>query len=200
MTPPRPDPDRPTADPDRRIVRETQAWVRHAVVGLNLCPFAKAPMVKDQIRYVVCDAGNETGLLAALETELATLAETDLEQVETTLLIHPNLFADDFLAFNDFLDAAEAAVEALGHGGVFQIASFHPHYQFAGTAPDELGNATNRSPYPTLQLLRESSVARAIDDFSEAEAIFEANVRRIEALGTEGWAALRARCRADATE
>jgi len=171
-------------------VQRTRAWVEHAVVGLNLCPFAKAPMVKGQVRYVVCETDDPRELLDELCAQMNALVAADPSEVETTLLIHPNVLGD-FIEFNDFLDAADAALVDLGLDGVLQIASFHPHYQFDGTEPDDVGNASNRSPYPTLHLLREASVDRAVQAFPEAEAIFENNLRTLEALGAEGWAALQ---------
>jgi uncharacterized protein len=178
-------------------ILETQAWVRHAVVGLNLCPFAKAPLAKAQIRYVLSPAADTDALLEQLVAELHTLAAADPEITETTLLIHPGVLAD-FLDFNDFLARAERALEDAGLAGTLQLASFHPRFQFAGTHADDVGNATNRSPYPTLHLLREASIDRAVAAFPAAEAIFEANIRTFEALGAAGWAALQARCKAEA--
>ena len=174
------------------VIAATRAWVRHAVVGLNLCPFAKAPLAKDQIRWVCSDAADAETLLEQLIDELRLLTDSDPESLETTLLIHPQVLTD-FLDYNDFLDQADAALDALGLSGTVQIASFHPQYQFAGTAPADLGNATNRSPYPTLHLLREASVERAVAALPQAEAIFEANQRTLEALGADGWATLQAR-------
>ena len=182
---------------DRRVIAETRAWLQRAVVGLNLCPFAKAPLVKDQIRFVVCASADPRVLLEVLCAQMSELVATDPAIVETTLMIHPNALLD-FAEFNDFLDAADAALEDRGLVGVLQVASFHPHYRFAGTEADDLGNATNRSPYPTLHLLREASVERAVSTFPEAEAIFENNLATLEALGAEGWAQLQAQCRADA--
>ena len=178
---------------------ETQAWVRRAVVGLNLCPFAKAPLAKAQIRYVLSAAVDTDALLAQLRAELHALAGADPQRIETTLLIHPGVLAD-FLDFNDFLDLANAALEEAGLAGTIQLASFHPRYQFAGTHIDDVSNATNRAPYPTLHLLREESITRAVAAFPAAEAIFEANIRTLEALGAEGWATLQARCRADVAD
>jgi uncharacterized protein len=177
--------------PDLAIA-QTRAWVEQAVVGLNLCPFAKAPFTKGQIRWVCSDAGDAQALLAQLMDELRLLAAADPQAVETTLLIHPNVLTD-FVQYNDFLDVADAALDALGLAGTIQIASFHPQYQFAGSAPDDLGNATNRSPHPTLHLLREASVDRAVAAFPDAAAIFETNQRTLEALGAAGWATLQAR-------
>lgn len=180
-----------TAPPERAIA-ETRAWLEHAVVGLNLCPFAKAPLVKGQVRFVVCESDDPRVLLDLLCVQMQELAAADPAEVETTLLIHPNaLLAFD--EFNDFLDAADAALDDLGFAGVLQIATFHPHYQFAGTDPDDIGNATNRSPHPTLHLLREASIERAVEAFPEAEAIFETNIERLEALGADGWSTLKSK-------
>ncbi|HZE92653.1 MAG TPA: DUF1415 domain-containing protein [Rhizobacter sp.] len=185
------------APSDHRVIAETQAWVSRAVVGLNLCPFARAVQVKNQIRYVVCHATDADELLSLLGDELQRLAEADPAEIETTLLIHPQVLTD-FADFNDFLEAADAAVEQRGCEGVLQVASFHPHYQFAGTAADDVTNATNRSPYPTLHLLREESVERAVQAFPEAEAIYDQNIRTMEKLGPQAWAELQAQCRRDA--
>jgi len=181
----------------QQAIAETRAWVERAVIGLGLCPFAKAVQVKNQVRYVVSEATDEEALLAALREEMNRLVAADPAEVDTTLLIHPHVL-NDFLDFNDFLDLADEALEDLGHEGVLQVASFHPQFQFEGTGPDDVTNATNRSPYPTLHLLREDSVARAVAAFPEAKAIFEKNMQTLEELGAEGWAELRARCKADA--
>ncbi len=175
----------------------TRAWVERAVIGLNLCPFAKAPQVKGQVRYVLSTATDEEGLMADLVAELHRLAESPAEKLETTLLVHPGVGAD-FADYNDFLDLADAALEELGLDGELQVASFHPLYQFADSAPDDISNATNRSPFPTLHLLREASIDRAVAAFPEAETIYEANIATMDQLGAEGWAALQAQCEADA--
>ena len=180
-------------------IAETRAWVERAVIGLNLCPFAKAPQVKGQVRYVATVAEDVEALLAVLVDELNRLAETPADGIETTLLIHPQVLAD-FADYNDFLDLAEAAVAELDLEGVIQVASFHPLYRFAGSDADDPANATNRSPYPTLHLLREESIDRAVAAFPGAETIFEANIATMRRLGAEGWAALQARCREDAKQ
>lgn len=180
-----------------QAIAETRAWVERAVIGLNLCPFAKAVQVKGQVRYVLSEARDPEALLAELGREMERLVEADPAEVDTTLLIHP-LVLNDFLDFNDFLGLAEEALAQAGLEGVLQLASFHPQFQFDGTAADDVSNATNRSPYPTLHLLREASIDRAVAAFPEAEAIFDANIRTLEALGPEGWAALQAQCKADA--
>jgi len=181
------------------VVAETRAWIDRAVIGLNLCPFAKAVRIRNQIRYVVCDAVDAGALLDTLREELRFLAGADPALVETTLLIHPQALTD-FRDFNDFLGVADAALEALGYAGVLQVASFHPHYQFAGTTADDVTNATNRSPYPTLHLLREASIDRAVAAFPEAKTIYERNIRTLQALGPQGWAALREQGRRDAED
>ena len=178
------------------VIAETRAWVDRVVIGLNLCPFAKASQVKDQVRYVVSEATDPEALMACLIDELNRLAETSDMLIETTLLIHPQVLTD-FADYNDFLGLAERAVSELGLEGVIQVASFHPHYQFAGSAPDDLSNATNRSPYPTLHLIREDSIERAVAAFPEAAAIFEANIVTMQRLGANGWAALQRQCRED---
>lgn len=170
-------------------VSATRRWLERAVIGLNLCPFAKAVHVKEQIRYVVSEARDTEQLLGDLARELQFLADADPETCDTTLLIHPHAL-NDFLDYNGFLDLADAAVEELGLEGVLQVASFHPDYQFADTVPDDVTNCTNRSPYPTLHLLREDSIDRAVEAFPEAESIYETNMRTLRKLGAAGWNAL----------
>src|SRR5437868_12684293 len=180
-----------------QIIAETRAWVDRAVIGLNLCPFAKAVQAKGQVRYVVSAATDEETLLQQLCDEMRLLVDTPAAEVDTTLLIHPAVLGD-FLDYNDFLDVADAAIDELGLAGVLQVASFHPQYQFEGTVVSDVTNATNQSPYPTLHLLREDSVDRAVAAFAEAEAIFEANMHTLEVLGEDGWSQLKAQCRKDA--
>ena len=187
----------PDGVPAALAIAETRAWVRRAVIGLNLCPFARAVDVKDQIRYVFSDATDAETLLATLVVELQRLADTDPDVVDTTMVIHPRVFTD-FEDFNDFLELADAAVEDLNLDGILQVASFHPRFQFAGTDADDITNATNRAPYPTLHLLREESVDRAVAAFPEAEAIFEHNMETLEKLGAPGWDDLRRQWEDDA--
>ena len=182
---------------DQRVIAETRAWVDRAVIGLNLCPFAKAPQVKGLVRYVASAATDPAALLADLITELERLAESKPEKLETTLLIHPGVLAD-FADYNDFLEVAEDTVAELDLEGVIQVASFHPNYQFDGSEADDIGNATNRSPYPSLHLIREESIDRAVEAFPEAETIYETNIATLHKLGAEGWAALQQQCRDDA--
>ena len=180
-----------------RVIAETRAWVDRAVIGLNLCPFAKAPQAKGLVRYVASAATDPAALLADLINELERLAESKPEKLETTLLIHPGVLAD-FADYNDFLGVAEETVAELDLEGVIQVASFHPDYQFDGSQADDIGNATNRSPYPSLHLIREESIDRAVEAFPEAETIYETNIATLEKLGAEGWAALQQQCRDDA--
>jgi len=170
-------------------IAATQAWLQKAVIGLNLCPFARAVHLKQQIRYVVSEAGDEEALLADLLLELKFLAQADPAQVETTLLIHPGVLGD-FLDYNDFLELADAAVAELGLDGEIQVASFHPDYQFAGTEPGDIENFSNRAPYPTLHLLRESSIERAVAAFPDAADIYQRNIDLLRRLGHAGWAQL----------
>ena len=174
---------------DEAVVAATQEWLEKAVIGLNLCPFAKAVHVKRQIRYVVSQATDEEGLLDDLLHELQLLASADPGDVETTLVIHPYVLRD-FMDYNDFLDIADAAVEELELEGVLQVASFHPDYQFADSDPADMANFSNRAPYPTLHLLREDSVEKAVAAFPEADRIFQTNIDTLRRLGADGWQAL----------
>lgn len=174
---------------DDAVIADTRRWVDRAVIGLNLCPFAKAVQAKGQVRCVVSPATDTARLQADLADELRLLAATPADEVDTCLLVHPHVLGD-FLDYNDFLDLADATVQALGLEGVIQVASFHPAYQFAGTGPDDLENFTNRSPYPTLHLLREASVERAVAAFPDAADVYERNIATLQALGLDGWARL----------
>lgn len=168
------------------VIADTEQWLEKAVIGLNLCPFAKAVHVKKQVRYVVSEAATPEELLEDLIREMEFLAAEDPDAVDTTLLIHP-LVLQDFEAYNEFLDVADAALEELKLEGELQVASFHPDYQFADTDKNDISNYTNRSPYPTLHLLREASIDRAVEAFPEAADIFEKNIETMEQLGHEGW-------------
>lgn len=174
---------------DKDVVATTRNWLEKAVIGLNLCPFARAVYAGDRIRYAVSNVTTPEALLEALAAELEVLAEADENKIETTLLIHPQVLGD-FLDYNDFLELADTLVEELGLDGVLQVASFHPQYQFAGTEPDDVTNCSNRSPYPTLHLLRESSVERAVAAHPDTEQIYRDNIRTLRQLGREGWARL----------
>jgi uncharacterized protein len=171
------------------VVADTRRWLERAVIGLNLCPFAKSVHVKGQVHYAVSAATDGRGLRDDLLRELRDLAAINPEVRDTTLLVAPDAFPD-FLDFNDFLATADRALAELDLEGILQIAPFHPRFVFAGTLDDDITNFTNRTPYPTLHLIREASIDRAVQAFPEAEAIFEVNMATMEKLGLEGWAAL----------
>ena len=180
---------------DTTVVQDTVRWLERAVIGLNLCPFAKGVHTKGQIHYVVSHASDGRELLQDLQRELEALAEISPEKRDTTLLMAPGVM-QDFLDFNDFLELADELVEAMDLAGILQVASFHPQFQFEGTEADDITNATNRAPYPTLHLLREDSIDAAVQAFPEAETIYERNMQVLQELGNEGWKALDvgARC------
>ena len=168
------------------VIAATRRWLERAVIGLQLCPFAAAPHLHDRVRYCVSAQRSGVGLLEDLSHELRTLQDADPLKCETTLLIHPHVLTD-FLEYNEFLGACDAAVAELGFEGELQVASFHPQYQFAGTDVQDIENYTNRSPYPMLHLLREASVARAVANFPNIERIGATNQEMLRRLGHEGW-------------
>ena len=171
------------------VLKQTRHWLEAAVIGLNLCPFAKSVYVKNQVRLVVSKARHADDLLEELDRELDLLVATPASETDTTLLIHPTLF-EDFLDFNDFLEVAEGVLDEHGLEGVIQIASFHPQFQFEGSEPDDISNYSNRAPFAILHLLREDSVERAVEAFPQADAIFEANIATLQNLGPAGWKSL----------
>ena len=174
---------------DEEVLAKTRHWLEAAVIGLNLCPFAKAVYVKNQVRIVVSKARHADDLLEELDRELDLVVCSPAADIDTTLLIHATLF-EDFLDFNDFLEVAEGVVDEHGLEGVIQLASFHPQFQFEGTEADDISNYTNRAPFAILHLLREESVARAVEAFPQADTIFEANIVVLEKLGHAGWKSL----------
>ena len=180
--------DTPGAPGDGPIA-DTERWLQRAVIGLNLCPFAKAVHARRQVRFVLSEARTPEALLEDLGTELLHLRDTPADETDTTLIVHPWVLGD-FLDYNDFLDDADALVAELGLEGTLQVASFHPQYQFAGTGADDVENFTNRSPHPTLHLLREDSVSRAVAAFPDPDAIVERNIETLRRLGRDGWNAL----------
>lgn len=171
---------------DATVVADTQRWLRRAVIGLNLCPFAKAVDVKGQIHYAVSRSIGFKDLLDDLSNELEDLLALAPAVRDTTLLIALDGLAD-FLEFNDFLAQSNRLLSKRGYEGIFQIASLHPLYEFADAPPDDMANFTNRSPYPTLHILREESIDRAVKAFPHAEAIFQANIDTMRRIGTAGW-------------
>ena len=177
------------SDAELIAIEDTQKWLMEAVIGLNLCPFAKAVVVKDRVRYRVCLSSAPQDVLQMLADELQFLASVDASMVDTTLLIAPYALPV-FLDFNEFLGECVALLESQGLVGELQVADFHPNYQFAGEAPDAMGHFTNRAPYPTLHLLRESSLDEAVAVYPDPALIFERNIAPLESLGVQGWADL----------
>jgi hypothetical protein len=178
--------DHPRQD---EIIAATRNWLERAVIGLNLCPFAKGVHAKGLVRYVVSTAQTEEALLDDLERELDYLRDAVPEDVDTTLLVLPEVLTG-FDDFANFLDLVEVVLRTNGLAGVLQVASFHPDYVFADAEADDIANHTNRAPYPTLHLLREASMARATAAFPDAADIYLRNIETLEALGLEGWQAL----------
>lgn len=174
---------------NEEVIAATQLWLERAVIGINLCPFAKEVHIKKQIRYVVSSAAHPEDLLEELMREMEVLAETPSEKIDTTLLIHPYVLTD-FLDYNDFLEVVDEALEDVELDGILQVASMHPQYQFADTQPDDIENYTSRAPYPTLQLLREASIVKVVAAYPEAEQIFDNNIATLRSLGHDGWDAL----------
>ncbi len=170
---------------------DMQRWLERAVIGLNLCPFAKAVHSKGQIRWVLSSATSPEALLLSLLQELQHLATTPARETDTTLIVHP-LVLQDFDDFNDFQGVVDAVLAEQGLEGMLQVAPFHPQFRFAGTRANDLGNNTNRSPYPALHLLREKSISRAVAAFPEPEAIFEKNIATLRKLGGDGYRKLLA--------
>lgn len=165
-------------EPERRV----RAWLEGAVLGLKLCPFAARPYADGQVRLVISEAASPEAVLEALQRELQHLDRTPA--VETTLLVTPHALAD-FLDYNDFLDPVDALLAEHGGGGVYQVASFHPRYQFAGTLPEDPENYSNRAPYPILHVLREDSLERALAAYPDAEAIPDRNIDTLNRLGAD---------------
>ena len=174
-----------------QVLDDTRRWLERAVIGLNLCPFAKAVHAKGQVHLAVCESDDVPGVIESLDAEIAALLAHEARQRDTTLLVVPRGF-DDFLLFNDLVRQGERLLQRRKLAGVLQLASFHPAFVFAGAGEDDMANFSNRSPWPTLHLLREESVDRAVAAFPEAETIYEANIRTLERLGPAGWQALGA--------
>ena len=177
----------PQPPADEQVLADMRRWIGEAVIGLNLCPFAKSVYVKNQVRIVVSHARHLDAFLDDLDRELEFLRDIPAEQVDTTLLVHPTLFPD-FFVFNDFLNVVDEVVEEHELEGVIQVAHFHPEFVFEGVDADDVTNLTNRAPYPTLHLLREDSVERAVASGDSAEEIVERNLRTLRELGRDGWA------------
>lgn len=171
------------------VVAVMRQWLEKAVIGLNLCPFARSVYLNEQVRFVVSDAPHLDAFLEQVDEELDLLAAADPARIDTTLLIHPTLLPD-FADFNDLCAIAEEAVAEHDLEGVVQVAFFHPRFQFEGTDPDDIANYTNRAPYPTLHLLREDSIARAVSAYGDPDEIYKRNIDTLRKLGRQGWDAL----------
>lgn len=167
------------------VIRKTQVWLKEIVIGLNLCPFAALPFAQDTVRYTVLETEEEEEILEQLKLEMRRLMDTPKILLETSLLILPTAFSN-FLDYNDFLHMANDLLEEEDWSGHLQIASFHPEYQFAGTQADDPENYTNRAPFPILHLLREESIASALETVKHPEEIYKRNIKTMEDLGMEG--------------
>ena len=175
--------------PRAAVLADSRRWLERAVIGLNLCPFAKAVLVKEQVHFALCEADGIDGALDALARELDDLLALDAAQRDTTLLVLPRAPAD-FLSFDAWAQRAERLLRRRGLEGIVQVAHFHPLFQFTGTEPDDVTNFTNRSPWPILHLLREDSVARAVAAIPDPADIYETNQETLRRLGRAGWDAL----------
>jgi hypothetical protein len=175
--------------PTDQVLALTRAWLERAVIGLNLCPFANGAYLQNQVRIVVSEAKHLDGFLDNLDAEIQYLRETPASVTDTTLLVHPGLFAD-FFVFNDFLNVVDTVLEEHDAVGEFQVVAFHPEFLFEGEAPDDMSHYTNRSPFPILHLLREDSLSRAIDAYGDTDAIHRRNQRVLRELGLTGWQVL----------
>lgn len=163
------------------IEAEVRQWLDDIVIGLNLCPFAARPARAGRVRVVVSESREELDLLAELQLELAKLDDTPAAEIETTLIAVPHMLAD-FAEYNDFFDQVDGLLDQFEWSGLYQVASFHPDYQFEGTRPDDAENLTNRAPYPLLHLLREDSVEAAIASHPDVDGIPDANIRKLREM------------------
>ncbi len=168
------------------IIAATRRWLERSVIGLDLCPFAESVYRGNRVRFCVSEQRSAAGLLEELRAELAALHAADPARCETTLLIHPWVLGD-FIEYNEFLDVCETAIVEMGLEGELQVASFHPGYRFADTQAEDIENYTNRSPYPMLHLLRESSIERAVAAVPDTAEIYRRNIRTMRNLGHAGW-------------
>lgn len=171
-------------DDNAEIQQEVRRWLEEVVIGLNLCPFAHQPNKLGRIRIAVTEAADEESLLEALQDEMSLLDASEESEIETTLLVTPHML-DDFEQYNAFFDLVDVWLREFGWEGDYQVASFHPDYQFADTDPDDAGNLTNRSPWPVFHLIREASIDRALSSHPDVEGIPERNIARVEALSPE---------------
>ncbi|MDH3977182.1 MAG: DUF1415 domain-containing protein [Gammaproteobacteria bacterium] len=174
-----------------KIIKSVRQWLESLVIEMNLCPFAKRELVKNSVRFAVTGATNELQLLTALEDELELLNRD--ASIETILLAHPDVL-QDFDDYNQFLSDADQLLVSMELEGIYQIASFHPDYQFAGTQPDDAENYTNRSPYPLLHLLREDSLESAIKEYPDIDQVPARNIAMMNRMGKDKLSALLQAC------
>lgn len=163
------------------IEAAVQSWLEGVVIGLNLCPFAHKPFRDDRVRMVVELADDYDTILERMLAELRYLECDTQESVETSLIVVPNALLD-FHEYLACLTDINVLVEEQGYEGVFQIASFHPKYQFDGTDPDDQSNLTNRSPFPIFHIIREASLERVLAGVDTPEDIPERNIKLMESL------------------
>ncbi|MDX1802538.1 MAG: DUF1415 domain-containing protein [Alcanivorax sp.] len=180
------------------VIARTREWLEQVVIGLNLCPFARKPLQAGRVRFAVSDSRTIEALLHDLQQELERLQQAGEDVIDTTLLIIPGQL-HDFYDYNDMLDLAEGLLEQQGWSGSYQLASFHPAYQFAGTAVNDRGNFTNRAPYPVLHLLRETSLDKGLASYPDPEQIPERNIVTLQTLSDQQWRALFGRPPGDAS-
>lgn len=165
-------------------INAVQQWLEQVVIGLNLCPFAARPYQEKRVRIQLCECETELALLETLQAELTLIDEKPASEIETTLLVIPSLL-QDFEDYNQFLDLVDGLLDEFEWAGEYQVASFHPHYCFAGVAPESPENLTNRSPYPLLHIIRETSIEAALEHYENPEAIPERNIERLKALSED---------------
>ncbi len=166
------------------VIADVETWLDDVVIGLNLCPFAAIPRKNNQVRFTVSEALTEEVLLADLHAELTFMSQTPAKEVETSLLIVPDMLAK-FEDYNQFLDLVDELLEAFEWDGIFQIASFHPNYCFAETAPNAAENFTNRSPHPILHIIREESLEKALEKMVSPDEIYKRNIQTMNDLSSE---------------
>jgi len=165
-------------------VQLTRQWLEQVVIGLGLCPFAAQPLLENRVRIQVCDSTTELQLLETLYAELDWLDQQPDTELETTLLVSPNMLTN-FADYNQFLDQVDTLLDEFSWHGKYQVASFHPQYCFANVAPEAAENLTNRSPYPTLHLIREASLTAALTHIERPEEIPAQNIRRVNSLHSD---------------
>lgn len=169
---------------DQQIIDDVRTWLDEVVIGLNLCPFAAKPRNENRVRIAISHATDQDTLLNDLQAELEHLSDTPSAELETTLLAIPDML-EDFEDYNDFLDLVDLWLQQFGWEGDLQVASFHPHYQFAETAADDAGNLTNRSPWPLLHIIREESLEQVLAHYPDVDDIPARNIKRMEALSAD---------------